>query len=237
VFVCRSSGYTHTYFLKKNSEAPDVLNEFLDDIKQSGHHPEHITIKSDAESVHIHGLFQQRCRKLGITSVYSPPHEHERNGSSEMNFRDIGDLAHTMMATSAIPSTGWTHFYRHAKLDDDTPYYRMFGKNYDMSNVRIFDYRAFVHIPLAQLTKCEPRAAEGVYVGHDEASSAYLIYFPATDRTKVVETPNFIEDVDTCLCLSPDRLHLRLCSPRESHRTFLQQACSLPRHRQSEDNL
>ena len=36
VFVCRSSGYTHTYFLKKKLEAPDVLNEFLDDIKQSG---------------------------------------------------------------------------------------------------------------------------------------------------------------------------------------------------------
>jgi hypothetical protein len=33
--------------------------------------------------VYIHGLFQQRCRELGITSVYSPPHEHERNGSSE----------------------------------------------------------------------------------------------------------------------------------------------------------
>jgi hypothetical protein len=35
VFVCRSSGYTHTYFLKKKSEAPDVLNELLDDIIQA----------------------------------------------------------------------------------------------------------------------------------------------------------------------------------------------------------
>ena len=42
VFVCRSSGYTHTYFLKRKSEAHDVLNEVLDDIKQSGHCPEHI---------------------------------------------------------------------------------------------------------------------------------------------------------------------------------------------------
>ena len=50
VFVCRSTGYTHTYFLKKKSDASDVLNEFLDDIKQSGHRPENITIKS----VYIH---------------------------------------------------------------------------------------------------------------------------------------------------------------------------------------
>jgi hypothetical protein len=64
----------------------------------------------------------------------------------------IGDLAHTMMATSAFPSTGWTHAYRHAtwlknmlptkRVDGDTPYYRMFGKNYNMSNVRIFGCRA-----------------------------------------------------------------------------------------------
>jgi hypothetical protein len=35
-----------------------------------------------------------------------------------------------------------------------------------------------------------------VYVGHDDASSTYLIYFPSTDHTRVVGTPNFIEDVD-----------------------------------------
>jgi hypothetical protein len=35
-----------------------------------------------------------------------------------------------------------------------------------------------------------------VYVGHDDASSAYLIYFPSTNRTRLVGTPNFIEDVD-----------------------------------------
>ena len=35
-----------------------------------------------------------------------------------------------------------------------------------------------------------------MYVGHDDASSAYLIYFPSTNRTRVVGTPNFIEDVD-----------------------------------------
>ena len=61
VFVCRSSGYTHTYFLKKNSERLTCsTNSSTTYIKQSGHRPEHITIKSDAESVYIHGLFQQR---------------------------------------------------------------------------------------------------------------------------------------------------------------------------------
>jgi hypothetical protein len=198
------------------------------------HHPERITTKPDADNVCIRGLFQQRCRRLDITSVYSHPHEHEDNGSSERTFRDIGDLAHTMMATDVFPSTGWTNY---AELDDDTPYYRIFGENYDMSSVRIFGCHDFVHIPSAQRTPYEPRAAEGVYVGHDDASPAYQIYSPATDRTKVVGTPNFIKDVRGHLCLSPDRLRLRLCFSCGSHQSFLQQACSLARHRQSEDNL
>ena len=83
VFVCRSgvtrlvgrpddsSGYIHTYFLKKKPDAPDVLNEFIDDIKQSGHRPENITIKSDAESMYIHGLSSSMeeglvCRSPGL---------------------------------------------------------------------------------------------------------------------------------------------------------------------------
>jgi hypothetical protein len=59
------------------------------------------------------------------------------------------------MATSA--SDLWTHAYHHAtrlknrlptaQLDGDIPYFRMFGKNYNMSQVRIFGCRAFVHIP------------------------------------------------------------------------------------------
>jgi hypothetical protein len=33
VFVCRSYGHTHTYFLKKKPDASDVLDEFINNIK------------------------------------------------------------------------------------------------------------------------------------------------------------------------------------------------------------
>jgi len=35
---------------------------------------------------------------------HSTPYEHEKNGSSEKTFRDLGDLARTMMATSSSTS-------------------------------------------------------------------------------------------------------------------------------------
>ena len=195
-----------TYFLKKESGAPDEFNKFLNDIKQSDHRLEHITIKCDAESEYTYDLSLQRCREPGITSICSPPHDPMRNGSSEKTLRDIGDLAQTIMATSAFPSDGLTRAYHHAtwlkdrlpteRLDGDTPYYKMFSKNYDMSSVCIFGFRAFAHIPEAQRTNLEPRAAEGVYVGHNDVSSTHVVYFSSTNRTCVVGTPTFIEDVD-----------------------------------------
>ena len=84
------TGYTNTNLLKKKPGTPDVLG--------AEHHPGRITTESDANDVCIRaGLSQQRCRRLDITSVYSHPHEHEDNGSSERTWRDISDLAHTMM--------------------------------------------------------------------------------------------------------------------------------------------
>ena len=131
--------------------------------------PESIAIKTDAESVHHHG----------IQTLTSSPYEHERNGTVEKTLRDIGDLARTMMATSSFPADGWVHAYRHptwlknrlpaVRLENDTPYYRMYGVNYDLSRVRIFGCRAIAHIPSIQL---EPLSAKDLYVGHDDASAA-----------------------------------------------------------------
>ena len=91
-----------------------------------------------------------------------------------------------MMATrSTFARDCWTHAYRHVmwlknglptiRSNDKTPYFRMFGTNDDMSKVRIFGYRVFAHIPEAQCTKFEPRAAKGVHIEHDDASAACLI--------------------------------------------------------------
>ena len=39
--------------MRRKYEAVDRLNEFLDDLRQMDKMPEHMTIKSDAESVYV----------------------------------------------------------------------------------------------------------------------------------------------------------------------------------------
>ena len=222
VFVDRSSGYSYVYFMKAKSEAVDMLNEFLDDIKQMDKAPAHMTIKSDAEAVYVKGVFHARCRQLGIATVNSPPHVHEQNGNAEKLFRDLGDMARAMMAASGFPASAWPLAYRHAnwlrnrlpaaRLDWETPYSRMFGEPYDLSGVRVFGCRAFVHVPPGDRDgKLSGRSVPGLYVGHDDRSSAYLVYFPdATNRedsVRVVGQPVFIEDVDLYASRLVDRTY------------------------------
>ena len=63
-------------------------------------------------------------------------------------FRDLGEMARAMMAASGFPARAWPLAYRHAnwlrnrlpaaRLDWDTPYFRMFGEPCDLSGVRVF---------------------------------------------------------------------------------------------------
>eukprot|EP00976_Prorocentrum_cordatum_P015075 302386-Prorocentrum_minimum.AAC.1 len=131
-------------------------------------------------------------------------------------------MARCMTAASGFPAAAWPLAYRHAnwlrnrlpaaRLNWETPYFRMHGVPCDMSGVRVFGCRAFVHVPPGDRNgKLGARSTPGLYVGHDDRSSAYLIYFPdATSRedsVRVVGRPVFIEDVDLYASRLVDHAH------------------------------
>ena len=62
----------------------------------------------------------------------------------------------------------------HRALGSDTPYYRMFGKNADLSFLRVIGSRAFVHEE-GHRDKLDERAWEGVLllVGYNNDSPTY----------------------------------------------------------------
>ena len=83
-------------------------------------------------------------------------------------------------------------------LGSDTPYYRMLGKNADLSFLRVIGSRAFVHEE-GHRSKLDQRAWEGVLllVGYNNDSPTYRMY----DNTngKIVSSRNvtLIECVDS----------------------------------------
>eukprot|EP00976_Prorocentrum_cordatum_P008913 177832-Prorocentrum_minimum.AAC.1 len=73
----------------------------------------------------------------------------KQNGNAEKLFHDLGEMARSMMAASGFPATTWPlqqwNRLPAARLDWQTPYFRMYGVPCDMSGVRVFGCRAFVH--------------------------------------------------------------------------------------------
>eukprot|EP00959_Pyramimonas_sp_CCMP1952_P450008 9422169-Pyramimonas_sp.AAC.3 len=180
--------------MRRKSEAMDMLNEFLDEIKQMDKAPKHITMKSDAESVYIEVVFRARCRELGINTVNSPPYVHERNDNAEKLFRDLGDMARFMMAASGFPTTAWPLARLPTCEMVSEPPACGAPRLGDPLLSHVFGCRAFVHTPPGDRDgKLGARSALGLYVGHDNRS-AFPNAANREDSVRVVGRPVFIED-------------------------------------------
>ena len=84
----------------------------------------------------------------------------------------------------------------HSALGSDTPYYRMFGKNVDLSFLRVIGPRAFVHEE-GHRDKLEQRAWEGVLVGYNNDSPTYRIYYNTNSKIVSSRSVKFIECVES----------------------------------------
>ena len=84
----------------------------------------------------------------------------------------------------------------HSALGSDTPYYRMFGKNADLSFLRVIGSRAFVHEE-GHRDKLQQRAWEGVLAGYNNDSPTYRIYDSTNSKIVSSRSVKFIECVES----------------------------------------
>ena len=68
---------------------------------------------------------------------------------------------------------------RHKVLGSKTPEEAYSGKKPDVGHFRIFGCLTYSHVPSKKRTKLEPTAKKGIFVGYDEVSKSYRIYFLA----------------------------------------------------------
>lgn len=64
-----------------------------------------------------------------------------------------------------------------------TPYQLWYGREPDVSNLKVFECLAFVHIPAEKRKKLQPKATQGMMVGYCKGSSAlYRIWDPSARK-------------------------------------------------------
>lgn len=77
-----------------------------------------------------------------------------------------------------------------------SPHQRVFSIAPDLSKLRVFGCPAYAFVDPSLRTKLDDRAVEGIYVGHEENSSAYLIYQPSTNKLIRSGQVRFTEDLE-----------------------------------------
>lgn len=206
VFVDDATRFSEVYVIGKKSEVWGCFEEYINSMKQLGVKiGVGSTVQSDSDAVYKHGTFATGCNQHGIRQQQSPPYSQAKNGVVERLVCTLQDMARAMLDDAKLPKKFWGAALKHASylrnrcptvaLDGRTPYQLIHHKLADISQLKKFGSRAFVHVPKDMRKKWDSKAREGTYVGEDVQSSCHLIFIPSTRR--VVSTMH-VEFDETC---------------------------------------
>ncbi|CAB1103214.1 unnamed protein product [Ectocarpus sp. CCAP 1310/34] len=159
-------------------------------------------IRCDRGGENVANIFTAYCMDSGITIEYAATNTPQQNGVSGRDGQTLTTITRCLMEDGAFPPTLWGELMMtavdlsnrspHSVLGGVTPYFKMYGKEADLSRLRVIGARSFVNYE-RYTKKLSDRTFEGKLCGFSRDSKTYRIYNPATGN--VVESRNvtFIE--------------------------------------------
>ena len=121
----------------------------------------------------------------GIDPQTTVPYTPQQNGKAERLNRTLLERVRCMLADSKLPASLWGEAVTTACLlrnfspmagKDMTPWELFYGDRPDLSTLRAFGSKAYVHIPKEKRNKLAPRSETGILVGFPIGIKGYRIY-------------------------------------------------------------
>ncbi|KAK3267467.1 hypothetical protein CYMTET_23980 [Cymbomonas tetramitiformis] len=212
------SDVCHFYVWKQKLEYVDALEDYRQMVRATGrvfleeetrveqvvYDLDVLVLHSDNDSTIVSGKTKKHCEDNAIVQRTTSPYLHENNARAETMNKFLQTKARAMLATAGLPATMWPLAMRHAVFLINRlckaglgmqSSLQMLNQKYDLSVLRVFGCRAYAFID-ASLRSKQDRATPLIYVGHEERSTAYLLY--SQDKEKVVRSGmvRFDERVD-----------------------------------------
>ena len=69
-----------------------------------------------------------------------------------------------------------------------------FGKNVKYDHLRVFGYKAFVHVPKDERSKLDAKSRQCIFIGYDENEFSYRFYDPVDKKLARSHDVKFMED-------------------------------------------
>ncbi|KAJ9520180.1 hypothetical protein QJQ45_030103 [Haematococcus lacustris] len=132
--------------ISSKAQVPDVVKTVIEQLEnQSGFRCK--AIRTDNGTEYVNSRMKEYCSSKGIVHQHSAPYSPQQNGAAErLNTRQ--------------PLTPWEAFY---------------GVKPDLSGLRVFGCRVWLHVPDHQRSKLQAKSVEGLFLGYEPGSKAYRV--------------------------------------------------------------
>ncbi|GJT80227.1 retrovirus-related pol polyprotein from transposon TNT 1-94 [Tanacetum coccineum] len=160
VIVDEYSRYTWVYFLRKKSQAPEMIMSFIrmvenqNDVKVK-------QVRTDNGTEFRNHELKSFCNEKAISQNFSSPYTPEKNGVAKRKNRTLIKAARTMLNGSVLSKHFWTDA---GERVPDISYFHMFG------------CPVFIHNHKDHLGKFDAKADDGYFLGYSSISKAFRVY-------------------------------------------------------------
>ena len=124
------------------------------------------TLRTDGGGEYIHDQFNRYLLTMGIERQVTVARTPQQNGVAERANRTIMEAARAMLHAAGLPLSFWEYAVMAAvylrnrsptkALTDATPYEAWRGDKPDLSHLRVFGCRAYMHVDKTKRSKLQP---------------------------------------------------------------------------------
>ena len=153
-------------------------------------------LRQDNAKEFLSEQFKTYCLDAGILQEKTIPETPQQNGLAERCNRTLLEMARCLLIDSELPKMMWGAAILHAarirnlvvRREEKCPAELMRGikTKLPFSKLSIFGCTVFMRKGDREVSKLEPKALEGKFVGYTEGENGYLVYIPNTRKVMAV---------------------------------------------------
>nr|GEU42067.1 retrovirus-related Pol polyprotein from transposon TNT 1-94 [Tanacetum cinerariifolium] len=176
------SRYTWVYFLRKKSQAPEMIMSFVMMVENQNDVKVKQTRTDNRTEFRNHKL-ESFCDEKGISQNFSHPYTPEQNGVAKRKNKTLIEAARTMLNRSVLSKHFWTEAAKIAcytqnksiivKRHDKTPHEIFRERILDISYFYVFGCPVFIHNHKDYLGKFDAKADDRYFLGYSSVSKAF----------------------------------------------------------------
>ncbi|KAJ9510638.1 hypothetical protein QJQ45_027557, partial [Haematococcus lacustris] len=169
--------------ISSKAQVPDTVRTVIEELEtQSGYRCK--AIRTDNGTEYVNSRMREYCASKGIVHQHSAPYSPQQNGAAERLNRTIFEKARSIIHSADISLSFWAHavkFANHVRCllpvsgQPLTPWEAFYGVKPDLSGLRVFGCRVWLHVPDHQRSKLQSKSVEGLFLGYEPGSKAYKV--------------------------------------------------------------